>query len=253
MYPSWLDYVNEKRHKNLVNILQELSKLQSQANLNFIIIGALPLLIRDYLHYLVYWDVDLLFRDEETLREFIKMPKTRSLRIVNYDDNLMVNKNITSFHTAWSFNQTWFNVDYILKKAIFEFYTENISKLEPYIQKIKLNSEIYYIHLYIAHPWDVITEKVLSPRTEKDLSLKIDMSVDIRHIFAVYRKEKDNIQFWNHILKRADFLQKRKKFTENFLSLLSHANELGYSDLEITPLSMEILKTEYPNDTNENE
>ena len=81
MYPDWLNHVDGKRQRNLVQILQYLSRLQDKENLDFIIIGALPLLVRGYLAYTVYWDIDLLFEDDKGIREFMHKPKKKTLRI----------------------------------------------------------------------------------------------------------------------------------------------------------------------------
>jgi len=242
MPPEWLSYVDEKRQASLVNVLQELSDLQNKKDLNFIIIGALPLLISGYLKYKVYWDVDLLFKDKDRLKEFIGIEKSSSLRIFNYDDDMMVSENITSLHTAWTFHHTWVNVDYILRKDFFEFYTHYIFKSKPYIKSIKLDDKDYRIDLYFAHPWDIIIEKIVSPRMKKDLDLKVDMSIDIRHIYAIYEKEKNNIHFWNYVFEKAKYLHKVNRFKGTFLKLLSTTKELGYSDIEISSFSIKMLK-----------
>lgn len=233
MSHDWLTYVNERRRHNLLCILEELSKLQRPDNLNFIIIGALPLLMNGYLRYAVLWDIDLLFKDKQRLREFIAIPKSPILRIINYDENLMISKGIASLHTAWAFDKTWFNVDYILKKNIFEFFGSN-RDLEPYKQTITLEKKKFHIHINCAHPWDIIVEKVLSPRTKKELDLKIDMSIDIRHILSVYNREKENTFFWNHVLNRAAYIHQRGKFKKMFIHILSLTPDLGYQEVEMS-------------------
>ncbi len=243
MYPHWLSYVDSKRQHSLLQILQLLSVLQTKDKVNFITIGALPLLVAGYLQYSVYWDIDLLFKDEESLKEFIKRPKSETLKIVDYDDALMVSKNIASFHTAWAFDRIWFNVDYILRKGFFEFYTHKIKTLMPYTESLKEDDTHYEISLYLAHPWDIIVEKVVSPRAERDIELKIDTSIDIRHIFAVYKKEKNNMQFWRYIFEKTELLCTEQKFKAQFLKILSAATDLGYNDLEISATSLQMLKS----------
>jgi hypothetical protein len=242
MFPDWLHYVDEKAQLSLVSILHELSGLQDKRDLNFIIIGALPLLIRGYLKYTVCWDVDILFKNSDRLQQFMEKPKTGVARIVNYDDELMISKNIASFHTAWTFDHTWFNVDYILRKKYFGYYTHDKVNIIHYEQSVTLNGRAYGIHLCIAHPWDIIAEKIISPRMENELELRIDLSVDIRHIFAVYQQEKDNIQFWKHIFQKARYLHKERECKKNFLNLLSLTHELGYNTIVISPFSLEVLR-----------
>lgn len=43
--PEWLNYVDEKRRLNFIKVLVEISKLQDKNDLNFILIGALTLLM----------------------------------------------------------------------------------------------------------------------------------------------------------------------------------------------------------------
>ena len=242
MYPDWLNYVDRKRRLNLVQILQCLSQLQERANLNFIVIGALPLLMRGYLAYKVYWDIDLLFRDDTGMKEFMKKPKPKMLRIVEYDEALMVSKNITSFHTAWAFDRIWFNVDYIVRKGFFNFYAHDIGQLMPYTETITVHNTNFIICLYMAHPWDIIVEKVISPRTTRDVELQIDTSIDLRHIFAVYTSEKTNLEFWHYIFEKAKLLCSEHEFKAKFLKILSSATELGYGHIEISSDSIKLLQ-----------
>ncbi len=238
---SWLKFVDQKRRKNLIAILQELSKYQQKDDLNFIIIGALPLLMLDYLNWIVCWDIDLLFKDKERLREFMNRPKAPDLKIVSYDDDLMTTENITSFHTAWSFDKNWFNVDYILREPVFKFYTSDTMEYQPFTQSFKFENESFNISLYLAHPWDIFIEKVISPRAEKEIDLKIDLSVDIRHIFAIYLKEKENIEFWQHILKKIKAFNCETQFKGQLVKLFAIKGEIGYGDIEISPLSVQML------------
>jgi len=240
MSPEWINYVSKKRQKVLLQILEELSLLQDKKELNFIIIGALPLLINGYLNYKVYWDIDLLFKDRQSLQGFISEPKPDSLRIVDYDEHLMVNKNISSLHTAWSFNKTWFNVDYIIKeRRYFEFYTWKKENLKFYRESVLFNNREFRIDIYLANPWDIIIDKITSPRTARDIELKVEFSVDIRHIFAIYQKEKDNEKFWRYVFRKAAFFEKEQTFKKKFFKILSLAPELGYEQIKI---SDEVLK-----------
>ncbi len=242
MNPKWLDFVDERRRLSLLQVLAEVSRLQEKQNPDFIIIGALPLLMHDYLQYTALWDVDLLFRSEAQLKEFADSSKSKELRVVDYDDELMVSEHITSFHSAWAFDKTWFNVDYILTDDLFKFYTENIAYLVSYEQVMRLNEIDFEISLYLAHPWDIIVSKIISPRTERDISLGVDTSIDVRHIFAVYRSEKNNLDFWQHTISRAQFFCDERVFKAKFLGLLRAAPALGYDDLAISPVAQQTLE-----------
>ncbi|MGB9720104.1 MAG: hypothetical protein ACPL28_01300 [bacterium] len=240
--PDWLNFVDEKRRLNFIRVLAEVSKLQDKNDLNFIIIGALSLLIQGYLKYTAFWDIDLLFKNANRLKEFINRPKSHNLQIVNYDDELMISEKITSFHTAWSFTRTWFNVDYILREGVFEFYTEKISKLKPYAAVIELKDGKFPIELYLAHPYDLFVEKVLSPRLVKDIDLKVDMSVDIRHIYIVYLRELTNEKFWEYVQQKIIGINREMEFKDRLLTILRLAPEIGYGNIEIPDFVLKILQ-----------
>lgn len=189
--------------------------------------------MKNYLRYTVYWDVDVLFKNRKALETFINLPKPKHLRIVDYDDSLMINKNIASLHTAWSFDHVWFNVDYILRKEIYEFYTHNAQRLQPHTECVTSNDTIFDISILMAHPWDIIIEKVVSPRTQKDIERTVDTSIDIRHIFAVCEMEKKNRAFWQYLFENAHYLCDESVFRGKLLQILSSAVELGYSGIEI--------------------
>lgn len=239
---DWLNYIDEKRRANFVRVLVELSHLQDKKDLNFIIIGALTLLMQGYLKYTAYYDIDLLFKDINRLKEFINRPKPHNLQIVNYDEELMISEKITSFHTAWSLTKTWFNVDYILRPGIFEFYVENTSVLKPYTALVELKDGKFPIELCIAHAYDIFIEKVLSPRLEKDINLKVDMSVDLRHIYIIYSKELTNQDFWHYVEEKIKRIGREKEFKDRLLIILKLAPEIGYKNIEIPDFVLEKLQ-----------
>lgn len=242
MKANWLDFVDARRRSNLLEILVELSRLQRKKNVDFVVIGALPLLIHGYLQYTALWDIDLLFRNEEEMKQFASRSKSKMLRIVDYDAALMVSENITSFHSAWTFDKNWFNVDYILQTKLFEFYANDITCSAPFNCIMEWNGTDHEISLYMAHPWDIFVNKIISPRTERDVSLRVDMSIDIRHIFAVYRLEKNNNTFWQHATARAQFFCPTPVFKKKSLDLLMKAHELGYDDIKVSSAARRALE-----------
>jgi protein associated with RNAse G/E len=153
----------------------------------------------------------------------------------------MVSEHITSFHSAWAFGKTWFNVDYILRDDLFKFYTADITHLMPYERTMKIGEIDFEISLYLAHPWDIIVSKVVSPRTVRDISLGVDTSIDVRHIFTVYKKEKNNLDFWRRAISRAQFFCDKRTFKAKFLELLTAAPALGYDELDISPIAQQML------------
>jgi hypothetical protein len=238
---EWIKYIDGKRQKSFLRTLETLSGLQDRERINFIVIGALPLLISGYLEYIVYWDLDLLFKDQASLEEFMGLTKAEGLRIVEYDDQLMISAHITSFHTAWAFDKKWINVDYILKPDIYDFYTHATHSNGPLQQAIVHDGTTYHIYLSMAHPWDVIIDKVLSPRTARDLELCVDTSVDIRHILAVFRKEGANQHFWDHVMTRAPRIGDLDTFKHTLRSILSLAPRLGYTSIAIPNIAATTL------------
>lgn len=229
----WYYWVDEKRRHNLFKILVELSHLQQQTPPQFILIGALALLIHGKLHYMVQWDIDLLFRDEKSLSDFIDREKSKSLRIVHYDDGLMRSAHIASLHTAWSFDRTWFNVDYILKSETFKPYSSTIVGEGPHEERLVYESKEYRFSIFMAHPWDILIEKILSPRLARELDNRDSMSVDIRHAVMILKQESANADFWNALRRRTDEREKRETVKKTLLVLLSHLPELGYADVNL--------------------
>jgi hypothetical protein len=231
--PHWSTHIDAKRRSTALAVLQTLSQLQDKKSVSFIVIGAISLLMKDYLQYTVYWDVDVLFKDKEALETFISTPKPRHIRIVDYDDSLNVNKNIASLHTAWSSDRIWFNVDYILRDEIYTFYTHSVERLQPHVESVACDNIRFDISLLIAHPWDIVIEKVVSPRTQRDIEHTIDTSVDIRHIFAICEKEKENHRFWQYLLENAHHLCDESVFREKLLHILTSAAKLGYPHIAV--------------------
>ena len=228
----WYSWVDEQRRGNLLSILVELTRLQER-DPQFILIGALSLLIRGILHYMVLWDLDLLFRNEKALHDFVDTEKSPGLRIIHYDEDLMRGRDITSLHTAWSFDRTWFNVDYILKSKMFDFYYSTVRKDGPYEGHAEHGGKAFRFTLFMAHPWDVFIEKILSPRFHRELEAKDTMSVDIRHAVRIFEYEKDNQEFWKTLAGRVARLNKRDAFRRNLLRLLSSLPELGFGSVNV--------------------
>ena len=74
------------------------------------------------------------------------------------------------------------------------------------------------------------------------MELKIDSSVDLRHIITVYNQEKDNMDFWKYTFEKAQLLQSKKAFKKKFLEILDTLDELGYGNIQVSAKSLEILR-----------
>lgn len=208
---DWLNYIAEKRRANFVRALFELSRLQGKKDLNFTIIGALTLLIQGYLKYTAYYDIDLLFKDINRLRKFIARPKPNNLQIVNYDEELIISEKITSFHTAWSFAKSWFNVDYFIKPGIFKCYVEDSSVLRPYTTLVELKEGKFPIELCIAIAYDIL-------------------------------KELTNQDFRYYIGQKIKRIGWEREFKDRLLTILKLASEIGYKDIVVPDFVLEKLQ-----------
>ena len=97
MCGDWLTYVDSKRQFSFLRTLETLSCFQDHDTLNFIVIGALPLLFAGYLKYTVFWDFDLLFTSEAALMKFKGMKKP--------DDQFLIDTPLQDFSLRW---HQWF-------------------------------------------------------------------------------------------------------------------------------------------------
>ena len=230
----WLSFIDVKRRQNLLLILEELSSLLNKKNPNFIIIGAMSILIQGFIGgYKVLWDVDLLFRNSDGIMDFRKKEKSKNLRIVELDDGIVQNKNIGSLHTVWSFNTTWFNVDYIIKSNLFDFYNPLKRRKEPYNDTVRFQNRDYHITLFLADPLDVFVEKIVSPRMEKELNLRDDFGVDIKHCLYMLKRFGEEEWFWRNVKKSAIEINRRERLKKHLIQLIEIKDELGYTETKL--------------------
>jgi hypothetical protein len=239
----WLMYIDSKRRKNLLLILEELSSLLNKEEPDFVIIGAMALLIQGFIGgYKVLWDIDMLFKNAESIEKFRKMEKSPDVRIVELDNEIVKNKQIGSLHSVWSFNKTWFNVDYIIKDNFYHFYNPEEKWKEPYRKTIKYKNRNYFIELYLAHPLDIFTEKMVSPRMEKELETSNDFGVDIRHCLYMLQNFGTEDWFWQGIKKSASKITKEKELKKHLNILVKMREQLGYGDAELPDDIMNRIK-----------
>ncbi|MFQ5870469.1 MAG: hypothetical protein ACE5JC_11255 [Candidatus Zixiibacteriota bacterium] len=229
----WYEHVIPRERHNLLNILVELSHLFEQKGESFIIIGAFSLLIRGVLTYTVLWDLDLLFKDRESMDKFIEAPKSPEVEIEHLDEELMVGKTISSLHTAWRFTGNWFNVDYILLPGDFDFYRSNPEEEITLKSKVTFEGKSYRLSLPVATPWDVIVKKLLSPRLERELESRDSLSMDVRHVFHLLLKFGEEPTFWRMVVEKANYLGQFQKVKTNLLRLLSSKEEVGYGEFNL--------------------
>ena len=185
------------------------------------------MLLRRALSRRSLWDIDLLFRDERALRSFMEATENTDARIVHYDEELILRPGISSLHTAWRFERAWVNVDYILRDRYYEFYAKGRTGREPFRERKIHGGKSYEISLYVAHPWDVFIDKMLSPRFEKELESKNSMGVDVRHVFLLLRRYGERPEFWTYVYKRVPGTVFAGKFTSSLKEVLRLAPEIA--------------------------
>ncbi|MCK4235003.1 hypothetical protein KAX75_11275 [candidate division WOR-3 bacterium] len=238
----WLSFVDEKRKQNLLLILEELSSLVDKEIPDFVIIGAMSLLIQGYIGgYKVLWDVDLLFKNIDAIMNFRKREKSKNLRVVELDDGIIQNKNIGSLHSVWSFNTTWFNVDYIIKGNLFKFYNPMKRKKEPYCETVRFNKRNHYINLFLANPIDIFVEKIVTPRMEKELNLRDDFGVDIKHCLYILESYSEEDWFWREVKMAAIELKGKELLKDRLIQLLEIKDELGYDYIKLPSKTHDII------------
>lgn len=72
--------------------------------------------------------------------------------------------------------------------------------------------------------------------------MKVDMSVDLRHIYIIYSKELMNENFWEYVQQKIKRLNREKEFKDKLLTILRLAPEVGYQDVEIPEFILKILQ-----------
>ena len=238
----WYFYVAEGFRKDLLFVLQELSRLGGGREW-FVVGGGLSLLMHGRLAHQVMWDVDLIFRDRISLYQFLGVRKDDRLRVVDLDEKFGEASEVFSFHTAWSFDRRWINVDYLYRKIWFSFHRATIAEKGEYKEDIKLGESSFHLCLPVVYPWDIFVEKLMSPRFAEDFRLRNDMSYDIRHVLILYQQERENPVFWNYIQKRAGDHGLLGGLKDRLLSLLEKKEELGYGHVRVLPETLRRIQS----------
>jgi hypothetical protein len=224
----WHEYIDRKRRRNFLAILEELSRRQDKHAPDFLLIGALALAMQNYLRYVAWWDIDLLFRSEEALQKFAKSITAPGLRIEHLDDEVVSTADLVCLHTMWSFGGTWANVDYIYRPQRFPFFHETLCHQAPFSQTIRLENREYHLNLLLGHPWDIFADKLTLRRTVEQLQNKDAFGIDLRHLVLILRQDHATQNFWKHIVKKSAALPQKDVLREMLMTLIEIAPELGY-------------------------
>ncbi len=228
----WYSYVNEKYRLSMLLILEELSRLRAIQD-SFILVGGLSLLLWGRLQHRVLWDIDLLFLDKFSILKFLALPKDPQLDVVSLDDEFAESETIVSFHTAWSFNARWVNLDYLSRANWYYFHKSTIDRQGDFEEMVEWEGREIHIKLPVAYPWDMFIEKSLSPRLENDLSSINDLSYDLRHVFILFEQEKENPQFWQYIRRKAEEFSRLLELKQRLLWIFSQRERLGYGHIAV--------------------
>jgi hypothetical protein len=230
----WHEYIDRKRRHNFLAILEELSRRQTapvgiKQTPEFVLIGAMALLMQNYLHYLAWWDVDLLFRDEESLRKFANNMAAPGLQIEQIDDEIVSTSDLVCLHTMWSFGRTWANVDYIYRPERFQFFHDTLRNQPPFSQTVGFDNREYHIALLLAHPWDIFVDKLTLSRTVEQLHQKDAFGIDLRHLVFILQRDRANPEFWQHLITQSETLGRREVLKAMLFRIIEIAPELGYN------------------------
>jgi len=231
----WVSCIDNKRTVNLLLILEELTRLLDKSKNPFVIIGAMSLLLQGYIRgYRVLWDIDLLFKNIDAIMDLTMTEKSKRLRIVEMDSSIVQNKTIGSLHTVWSFDKTWFNVDYIVKTGLFDFYNPLKRGNQAYhIETVRFQNKDYYIKLLLADVSDIFVEKMTFPRMQKQLQQKDDFGIDIRHCLYILSTLGKKNRFWKRVRESSLEINLTAALKRNLLHLVRIKNELGYEETKL--------------------
>lgn len=227
----WYELIDRKRRHNFLAIIEELSRRQDKGAPDFVLIGALALLMQNYLDYMAWWDIDLLFRDEETLGKFAKSIAAPGLRIEPTDEAMVSTGELACLHTMWSFNRTWANVDYIYRPERFQFFYDTLRRQPPFAQTIRLDEREYHLNLLLGNPWDIFVDKLSLPRMLEQLQMSDFLGKDLRHIFFILRRDHADPQFWQHLVAKSEALGQREALGAVLARLCELAPKVGYEEV----------------------
>ncbi|GAB4367039.1 MAG: hypothetical protein Kow0042_07370 [Calditrichia bacterium] len=239
---NWLKFVAESRRREFLEILEELSRLYTQHNVPFILIGASSLLMRGCLRYLAWWDFDLLFDSEEDLLKFHQLPKSESIQIFNVDPQIIQYEHLSSLQSMWGVRHIWYRMDYIFRKNYYQFHLTAPQNSLIYQEQFQWEDHIYRVHLPVAHPWNMFIDKLLSSRLQWELNSGELYSIDIRHLFSIFTLYHKDKKFWEYVGQKADELGERKQMKSTLRKLLDKREELGYSTISVTQRDLNFVE-----------
>ncbi len=231
---DWPKFVTEKRRLALLQILDEISRLFRLNAPPFILVGACSLLIRGCLQYKAWWDVDLLFASLDDLGCFHKLPKNDKIQIFPVDKKPVNYEYLSSMQSMWGVQNIWYRVDYIFKDNYYHFHSHVPENSNLYDFKTKDNHKSHHFTMFIAHPWNIFIEKLLSPRFEFEFKSRDGFSIDIRHLFILFEKYKEDSDFWVYLSRKSSDFGQLGKVKTNLKSLLDEREQLGYGSIEIS-------------------
>lgn len=250
----WSAHVPPSYRDNLFRTLEELSRLGREAALQFVIIGALSLMIKRRLNYTSVWDVDILFKDQAEMERLIALEKGCGLEVQHFDERPMVSPSITSLHAAWRAGGPWLNVDYIIRDERYAFYRAGVDREGLYREEFRLGEvaqpgeapgqpgRTVSLALPLAHPWDIFVDKVLSPRFEEEFLRRDVFSLDIKHVLIMLEQDGKAPSFWEHITGKGGDLGALELMESRLESLLLNLGDFGYTDIALPPDIMRRLE-----------
>jgi hypothetical protein len=136
----------------------------------------------------------------------------------------------------------WINVDYMHRPQVYDFHRGAFERNGPLVQEIRLDGEIYNIHMAVAHPWDILIEKLLSPRFEAEVERGDGMHPDIKQVFLLLRSEGGQEGFWSYMTEKGKMLASVERIEKNLAGVIERREVLGYGGFELPDLMYEKVR-----------
>jgi len=229
--PDWLEQIPQHYRRGLVSALADVSRFVDS---DFIIIGALPLLILGIIDYQAVWDIDLLFENQGDVDSFTRKFKYDSMIY----DKPMIGSSITTLRAAFKSCGVWFNIDLIVKDQVCYQIFSRSAKI--YSNLIEYNGP-FQMMLPLADPVSILADKLTSPRLIRDLKQGNSLSIDLRHIFYILNRFQDEEKFYPRLMDDGRSLSQVQLVTDNLAAIIKQKEGFGYCDFKPSPRLLAFL------------
>lgn len=229
----WYLYVEERFRASFLSILDYLAG----GEFPLVMVGSSVLLIYGYHQRRYLWDLDLLFKDDASLKEFqAKSLPTDRFEIALVDENGQGSETLVSVHSAWrKAGSGWVNVDLISRRDLdwYSFHKGAMAELGAPRQEINVSGRPYTIGGVQAHPWGIFVEKAFSPRIQTAIQLGNVFSYDARDLFTIIQADGARPSFHRFLAGFAARQLSAKRLKQALATVIAEKEKLGYGYLEV--------------------